>query len=385
MNVAIITDSFPPMIDGVSRCALGYADALHKGSYGNCIVITPRVPNVEYSYPFRFYGLTSFKLPYAEYRAGHPFTPKLIRELKAMNIDIIHAHSPFISMTIARQLRYFLNIPIVFTQHTKWEFDISRAISIKVLQKKIERYAYKNLSSANELWAVSHGAGKYLVNCGYKGSYIVMPNGTDFSQEDADPIFLSQINTQFDLLDNVPILLFVGRMMWYKNLKLIIEALDILHRRQFGFHMIFVGDGEDLPDVQGMVKSKNLADIIHFAGRVSDREMLRAYYARSDLLVFPSLYDNAPLVVQEAASCSCPSLVVCGSSASEILEDNVTGFFTNDNAESIANSIQKIFSNHEQLKKVSSAASEQIYLPWDKAIKHSVQRYEVVIKSYNAK
>jgi len=41
------------MVDGVSRCALGYAKALHEGKYGNLIVIAPRQPRVKYNYPFQ--------------------------------------------------------------------------------------------------------------------------------------------------------------------------------------------------------------------------------------------------------------------------------------------------------------------------------------------
>ena len=385
MNVAIITDSFPPMMDGVSRCALGYAQALHDGGYGNCIVVTPRMPNVNREYPFPVYGFNSVGLPYAEYRAGHPFMPKLIKTLKDMKTDILHVHSPFISMTVARQLRYILNIPIVFTQHTKWDFDIACAVSAKILCRGIERYAYNNLSAADELWAVSRGAGEYLVNSGYKGDFIVMPNGTDFTRGDPDPEQASQIRERFRLPAGVPVLLFVGRMIWYKNIALLIDALKILHERSFDFRMIFVGDGEDLPDIEKSAEAKGLEGIVGFTGRVSDRELLKAYYESADLFVFPSVYDNAPLVVREAAACGCPSLVVSGSSASEILENGETGFFADENAESVADTIMSAFSDLGRLEKISEAASEQVYLPWDKVIERSVERYESVINSYSRK
>ncbi|MCL2227626.1 MAG: glycosyltransferase [Oscillospiraceae bacterium] len=385
MNVAILTDSFPPMIDGVSRCALGYANALHEHKGGSCIVIAPRVPSVNYSYPFPVYTYKSVGLPYAEYRAGHPFIPWLVAKLKAMNVDILHVHSPFISMTLARQLRFFLNVPIIFTQHTKWSFDISRAVSVRVPQKMIAYYAHSNISTADEVWAVSRGAGEYLLSHGYRGDFVVMPNATDFPVGGVDTALLRGISSQFGLPDSVPVLLFVGRIMWYKNIRLIIEALSILNGQSFDFRMLFVGDGDDLTDAKELSACMGLSEVAFFAGTVSDRELLRAYFTRSDLFVFPSVYDNAPLVIREAAACRCPSLVVRNSSASEILEDGVSGFFAEEAAESIAHTIKAALSDSKLLKKVASNAFEQVYLPWDKAISNSIARYEEVKQAFDRK
>ncbi|MCL2002410.1 MAG: glycosyltransferase [Oscillospiraceae bacterium] len=385
MNVALITDSFPPMVDGVSRSVLGYASAFHGGGHGKCIVVTPRIPGVKYHYPFPVYSFLSVGLPYAEYRAGHPLTPKLLTRLKAMNIDIIHAHSPFVSMAVARQLRLFLNVPIVFTQHTKWDYDIARAVPTKTLQKGVEQFVYKNLSAANELWAVSRGAAGYFVERGYSGEYVVMPNGTDFAKGSADSALTEKLSRKHGLPEDVPVLLFVGRMMWYKNIGLIIDALELLHKCGFDFRMVFVGDGEDLRDITQMARDKGLADVTVFAGRVNDREVLRAYFTRSNLFVFPSVYDNAPLVVREAAACACPSLVVRGSSASEMLEDGATGFFAEENAESLSAAIQAVFSDREKLAAVSAAASEEVYLSWSKVAERSADRYKEVIKAYAGK
>ena len=385
MNVAIITDSFPPMVDGVSRCALGYAKALHDGGYGKCIVVAPRMPRLKYHYPFPVYGFSSIKLPYDEYRAGHPFTPKLAARLKAMEIDILHAHSPFISMTLARQLRRFLDVPIVFTQHTKWDADIAAAISSQILQKKIKQYAYRNISRADELWAVSRGAGEYLVSRGYESDFVVMPNGTDFPKGVADPEMLAKINGAFNLPDGVPVLLFVGRMMWYKNIKLILETLEILNKSGFQFRMLFVGDGEDISDIKKMASEKGLGEIAHFAGKVTNRKELMSYFMRSDLFVFLSMYDNAPLVIREAAACACPALVLEGSSTAEIIDDGVNGFIVKESAERAAVAIKSIFDNRANLKAISEAASEQIHLTWEKAIERVVERYEIVIKAYKQK
>ena len=64
-----------------------------------------------------------------------------------------------------------------------------------------------------------------------------------------------------------------------------------------------------------------LSERIRFAGALRDRDLLRQIYAASDLFVLPSVYDNAPLTVREAASCGCPSALITGSNAAEGIMD----------------------------------------------------------------
>jgi len=382
MNIALMNDSFPPMVDGVSRCTLGYAKAIYEGNYGKLIVVAPRQPGVKYDYPFPVYCFNSLSTGYSEFRAGHPFIPKLIAEMYKLKIDIIHAHSPFIAMAAARQVRKFLRIPIVFTQHTKWDYDLARAVPVKSLANNLERFAYYNINAADDVWAVSDQTGKYMYKRGFKGSYMVMPNGTDFPKGEADETKLKDIKAKLSLPDNVPVLLFVGRMMWYKGIGFTLDALEILKNNGFDFRMIFVGDGDDLKKAKEITAKKKLNKLIHFAGRENDREMLRAYYTTADLFILPSVYDNAPLVLQEAAACSCPSVVVKGSSAAEIIEDGVTGYYCEQSAQSLADRINKIFNDKEKHKAVSHAASEELYTPWSKVVERSMKRYRIVKDKY---
>jgi len=147
--------------------------------------------------------------------------------------------------------------------------------------------------------------------------------------------------------------------------------------------MLFVGDGKDIEDIEKKTEEMGLSQLVHFVGRVNDRNTLMSYFMRSDLFVFLSTYDNAPLVIREAAACSCPSLVLQGSSTAEIIDDGVNGFIVNENAANAADAIRAIFSDRKRLEQVSIAASEQVYLTWAKAVERAVERYEVVKRAYD--
>jgi len=147
--------------------------------------------------------------------------------------------------------------------------------------------------------------------------------------------------------------------------------------------MLFVGDGGDLPEIKEAVKKKGLDGVVHFVGRVDDRDELVSYFTRSDLFIFLSTYDNAPLVIREAAACACPALVVEGSSTAEMIDDGVTGYCVREHAESVADAVEKIFTNESKLIDVGVAASEQVYLTWDNAVERSIDRYKEVKQLYD--
>ena len=389
MNVAFLTDSFPPIVDGVSRCVAECARAFTEGGHGKCIVVTPHVPGRDYSdYSFPVFRYPSVPLPKMDYRAGYPFMPSLLKKIKEHDIDVIHAHSPFMAMTISKKFRKKFSVPIVYTQHTKWEFDIAHAVGIPMVAKAIEKLIYSNINAADDVWAVSQKTGEHIKNNGFKGDFIVMQNGTDFPRADADENLIAEINQKYALEENIPLFLFVGRMMWYKNQQLIFDTLEILKNKNFDFKMIFIGDGSDLEDMKKMVCDKNLDNHVFFAGRVNDRELLRAYYTRANMFVFPSTYDNAPLVIREAAACGCPSLVIRESSASEILNEfgeNQTAFFADENPESISESIMEAFGDKTRYELVRKNAADKVYLPWSKVMLNTVARYKEVCEIYKDK
>lgn len=117
------------------------------------------------------------------------------------------------------------------------------------------------------------------------------------------------------------VMLFVGQHIWEKNPRLVIEALAQIP--DVPFRMYFVGNGYAAHAMKDLVSEKGLDGKVTFVGTVTDREAITRYYAASDLFLFPSLYDNAPLVVREAAALHTPAVMASGATASTILIDRI--------------------------------------------------------------
>ena len=385
LNVCLINDSFPPEIDGVANAVTNYAQIITE-KFGSAVVVTPDNPEADDSvYPFpvvRYPSVDMTKL--VGYRAGFPFSAAVQKTLEAGNFDIIHSHCPITSTMLARSLRDRIKVPVVMTYHTKFDIDIANAIRGKLLQDEAKALLAANISACDEVWTVSRGAGENLRAIGYEGDYIVMPNGVDFPQGRVDDALIAQVTDGYDLPEDVPVFLFVGRMMWYKGIRIILEGLAKLRESGQDFRMVFVGGGNDKDEIVALTEKLALSDRVFFSPPIHDRSLIRAWYCRADMFLFPSTFDTNGLVVREAAACALGSVLVAGSCAAEDVTDNVSGVLIEENADSMAAKLEELCREPEAMKRIGEAAQRDIYISWEDAIGHAWERYAVVIDNYRA-
>lgn len=380
LNVGIFNDSFPPLIDGVANTAVNYARSIQK-LYGKSVVATPWYPKVKDNYPFKVFRYSSANVSKRiGYRMGNPFSPIMIRKLQKENLDIIHTHSPFTSTILARVLRRYTGAPIVFTYHTKFDVDIEKRIALNPLKNASIKFLLNNINACDEVWVVSEGAGENLKSLGYEGDYYLMENGTDFVKGKASQLAIEQLNTKYHIGTDETVFLFVGRMMWYKNIKFIIDGLNHAKQNGASFKMLFVGEGVDRQEIMNYTNTLGLSSHCIFTGAIHDREDLRTYFSRANLFLFPSTYDTNGIVVREAAACSCPSLLVKDSCASEGIQNEDTGIIIDETVSALGEAILHASLDHNRLQKIGINASEKIYLSWDDAVGKAVARYSEVLK-----
>ena len=380
LKVCLLNDSFPPSIDGVANAVVNYATVIQK-SLGEAIVATPSYPGVEDHYPFpvvRYPSLDTTKL--VGYRAGYPFSARAQSRLVAFGPDVIHSHCPFVSNMAARTLREQTEVPIIFTYHTKFDIDIAHALELKLLQSAALRLMLRNIESCDEVWTVSRGAGENLRSLGYQGDYLVMENGVDFPRGAAPEAESSALRRELGLPADVPVYLFVGRMMWYKGIRVILEALSRGRKEGAKFRMVLVGDGAERREMEETARDLGIGDWCLFTGAVHDRELLRRYYSMADLFLFPSTFDTNGIVVREAAACGLGSVLIRDSCAAEGIADGRNGFLVEENGESLWALLRGL--GRGQMRQVGENALRELYLSWEDSVRRAYDRYQVVINRY---
>ena len=146
--------------------------------------------------------------------------------------------------------------------------------------------------------------------------------------------------------------------------------------------MNFIGTGYAADEIYHRIEDLGLSDRVRMHGVISDRRQLSRYYAGSDLFLFPSFYDNAPLVVREAAAMGTPSILLEGSTASEVITDRRNGFLTQRSPEKFAELVRYLSSNPDALRNAAEGARATLVRSWRDVVEEVSDRYDTLVRSF---
>ena len=378
MVVGQFVDTYPPSVDGVGRVTLSYCQTLtsmgHEAYY-----IAPESPNAEELYGVPVILSASLKVPGELFRMGLPgLDPKFRKRVAEVPFDIVHAQSPFLAGGEALKVARKRDIPLVSTFHSKYYDDALAKTHSKVLAQTVVQRLVRFYDRCDGVWTVNNATADVLHSYGYHGEILVMENGTNM--EGLSPEGEMRMNARLRLKEGVPTLLFVGQHNYKKNLHGVLGACAILKEQGVPFQLVTAGDGPDFSEILQEARDLGIYDQCQFLGFIGNRDELMALYHRADLLVFPSLYDNAPMVLREAAVMETPGIVVKGSCSAEGVRDGDNGFICEDEtAQSIASTIVRALPmSHE----VGARAQKTIPISWTSIMEKVVAEYQRLITGH---
>jgi len=387
LNVIQFNESFYPVMDGVASVTKNYAYWIKK-KYGKAYVVTPEFPGHVDDEIFPVLRYPSIPLVLRKpYRMGvSPHNPKLWKKLYGLNVDIAHAQSPFSAGNIALQYARNKNVPLVATFHSKFYDDFKELTRSDVISWIMTHLVVDFFNYADAVWAVNESTKETLLSYGYKGSVDVVPNGADFSIPENLDELLARAEAKYGLHPDDLVFLFVGQMIRQKNIAMIIHALKALKEAKLDFKMILVGEGKSKDEFMDLVASFHMEDRVRFTGMVLDRNELKGLYARADLFIFPSVYDNAPVVTREAAALGTPSVIVRGSNAAEGIIDGKNGFLCENTSEDLASVMLHVAKDRDLLRQAGDMAQKTIFRSWEDIVDtFVVPKYLDIIRNFRGK
>ena len=379
-------DSYFPIMDGVGMTAHNYAHWLNE-KHGQSMVIAPKVKGYKDEVSYNVHRFKSVLLPGMNpYRVGLPLIDvKFKKRLKKVKFDLLHAHCPFISGQFAVKLAKKYNIPLVATFHTKYRDDFKKVINNDMFVEFLMNITLDFYNAADLVWVPNNGTGETLREYGFKGPFEIMPNGTDLLiPEKKQMNRFRKIGRELIGANNQEfVMLFVGQHRWEKNVKMILEALKKLHDEGESFKMVFVGEGYATKEMKKLAVQFDLKEHVVFMGLISDRIVLEHIYAASNLFLFPSVYDNSPLVMQEAAAYEVPSVVVENTSAAEGIVDGVNGFLIENDPDDLKEKIRLLMNHPIAIKWAGKGARKTVYRPWESIVDDVHLKYVDLIRRKN--
>lgn len=380
MRIGQFSDSFLPIVDGVGRVVVSYAQ--NMAAQGQ--QVTAFAPSDDMGdtsgYPFDIVTYSTIPMPgKMPYRVGIPqLDIRFEKEMHTTPLDIVHVHSPFMLGRSGLEYSRRHSAPLIGSFHSKYYDDFSMVLKSDVLAKTGVKYVVDFYERCDEVWAVSRATADTLHSYGYGGEVVVMPNGTDLRTLDAS--VLPQLRAAYGIGEDEPVLLFVGQMNWKKNIRRVLEACRLLRDQGTAFRLVLAGQGPHRDEIEAEGAALGLAEHMVFTGHVADTRTLDGLYALASLFVFPSLYDNAPLVLREASAMGTPSVLVAGSNAAEDVTDGVNGLLCQDDAASLAEAITRGLSDAALLAAMGDAARRTIAVAWTDIVRQCITRYEHLLE-----
>ena len=383
LHTAQFIDCYYPVIDGVVTVVDNYARRLNSDKSSSVVVTAKAIgyddSNLSYpvirceafNYKKNIYGmpLPVFDLPFR-------------METESLPLDIVHCHSPASVGKYGISLAAERDIPSIITFHSKFYDNILKVVKFDPLTKLPMAYVLDTFNRADFVWAVSEGSGEVLKSYGYKGEYEVVENGCEMKKWNFTPEEKLAFDAKYGIKPDEYVFLFVGQIINHKNVKFSLDAVNILKKQGMKVKFLLAGTGYNFDEIVDHAKEIGLEEAV-FIGKVSDREELSRLYTRADLFLFPSAYDNAPLVVMEAAACDTAPVVIKGSTTAERVNDGFNGYITNDDVNYYAGKIKEAIADRERLAIVSKNAHETIGKSFDKVVEEVYDRYKECIRLYN--
>lgn len=384
--IGLFNDCFPPIMDGVSVTTRNYAYWLNRRR-GDVCVITPQAPEADDNDGYPVFRYLSMPIPMRKpYRLGVPHIDRSFhKKIGKIDFDLVHAHCPFSSGLVAKQISREQGAPLVATFHSKYRTDFARVIHNRIMLDYLTRNIVDFYEQADEVWIPQAAVEETLREYGYQGRVEVVDNGNDFAGTPYDDDIQRKAKIDLGLNPDISLLLFVGQHIWEKNTRFLLRAVSKLRRGTY--QMRFVGTGYAADDMRKFAADLGLdaavaqtgQPSVAFDGPVYDREQMRRYYAAADLFLFPSLYDNAPLVVREAAAMHTPSVMLEGSTAGEIISNGENGFLTPNDVDCYAAKVAELIASPTLRLKAGEGAAQTLARSWEDIAGEVNDRYNSLI------
>jgi len=140
---------------------------------------------------------------------------------------------------------------------------------------------------------------------------------------------------------------YVGRLVFYKNLEVVLKAINIARKTEAKVRLVIVGGGPHKKNLEDLIKKLQLESHVEFKGHVDENEKMQLI-ASSNALVLPSLCEGFGLVILEAFIQNKPVLVSNLRPMSDIVSHENTGYVLDAHDENMwAEYILKLVQNPE--------------------------------------
>jgi glycosyltransferase involved in cell wall biosynthesis len=300
LKFALVTETFPPEINGVSMTLERLVDGLHqRGARIEVVAPYRRDRKDQPRFADVFRSVRGLPIPrYPDLRFGLPAFRQLRRAWKADPPELLHIATEGPLGWSALRVAKKLNLTVVSSFHTNFH-SYGRHYGYGFLTRGVLAWLRYCHNRTRRTFVPSEDLLQKLQEEGFR-NLRVFSRGVDtdlFGPHQRD----EGLRLRWGADRETPVALYVGRLAAEKNIELCLKATRRMRERIPGLCVVLVGDGPE---------RRRLADKfpeIHFAGMRTGQDLAR-HYASADCFLFASITETFGNVVTEAMASGLPVL-----------------------------------------------------------------------------
>jgi glycosyltransferase involved in cell wall biosynthesis len=222
-----------------------------------------------------------------------PITPAWLGELRRTAASVLHLHLPS-PLAEAAVLAARPTAALVASFHADVARNPRLARGHTVLQQRLLSRAHRIVAGSPVLAETSPALLRH------RARTVVIPYGVDPDEWSPDPRLVEQIGASH----RRPIVLFLGRLVHYKGVDVLLEAM-----RPLDASLLVVGEGPRRPALEVAAAEHGLRGRVTFVGRVTNEER-SAYYQAASVFVLPAVSraESFGIAMLEAMSHGTPAV-----------------------------------------------------------------------------
>src|SRR5579859_396828 len=379
MRVAIITENFLPKLDGVTRTLARLLEHFQANGH-QALLLGPESGMKEYA-GAEVLGTAGVPLPFYPELRFNFFRPLFFRRLAEFDPDIIHLVDPVVLGATGVAAAHFLKKPLVSSYHTNLA-AYCEYFGFSQLAQPTWQYSRFLHSQCALTFCPSPSTAAILRAQGFE-NLRVWPRGADttqFQPEERSQARRAEWLSKREQPEHKVILLYVGRVSWEKNLRLLVRAYRAMDHEQC--HLVIVGGGPALDEMQ-----QELRDIpVTFTGYLRGAELAEAY-ASADVFAFPSITETFGQVVLEAMASGLPVAGLLAEGVCDLVTDEKTGLLLdtrhlNEEQQTVAyrHNLTRLVQQRQTRARMSQAAQAEAHQRgWHEAMELLLNGYREVI------
>jgi len=346
VNIGLFTETYYPEINGVANSV--YILKKELEALGHTVYVftttTPGAPEYEYNV-FRVPSLPFILI--TERRIGMFYLPKLAGIIKKLNLDIIHTHTEFSLGIFGRIMAKELKIPMIHTYHTIYEDYTHYLTHFKALDARakafVRIFTKVCCNTVARVIVPTEKVKELLQKYSVYREISVIPTGVDlkkfnpalYKQEDID-----KIKTEYGILQEDKVILYIGRVSREKNIIETINAMEYYMKDGKPVKFLIVGSGPEMDELKDRVSELDLQQKIIFAGS-KPWDTIGLYYQVGDVFVSASQSETQGLTYIEAMAAGIPAVAREDRCLDGILFDGINGYKFTDQ-EGLIESLDKV-------------------------------------------